>query len=56
MGHECRLSLVNGMDLPDKTSDPGQGVFNTNLKSQREQRECVQSGEANLCSNVGFEK
>lgn len=44
------------MDLPDKTSDLGQGVFNTNLKSQREQRERVQGGEANLCSNVGFEK
>lgn len=31
-------------------------MFNTNLKSQCEQRERVQSGEANLCSNVGFKK
>lgn len=44
------------MDLAGKNSDLEQRVSDTNLKSQCEQRERVQSGEANLGSNVGFEK
>lgn len=39
-----------------KTCDLEQRAFNTNLKSQCEQREGVQSCEADLSSNVGFEE
>lgn len=39
-----------------RTSDLEQRVFNTNLKSQCEQREGVQSCEADLSSDVSFEK
>lgn len=39
-----------------KTSDLEQRAFNTHLKSQCEEREGVQRCEADLSSDVGFEK
>lgn len=39
-----------------RTSDLEQHVLSTNLKSQCEQREGVQGCQADLSSDVGFEK